>query len=47
MNRHGSVQSYTISFDGTAEGGLFDQMSGPLFRVSLMFAGLRSNRYAE
>ena len=38
MNRDGCVQSYTASFDGTAEGGLFDQMSGPLFRVLLMFA---------
>lgn len=29
LNRDGSVQSDTVSFDGTAESGLFDQMSGP------------------
>ena len=33
MNRDGGMQSYTVSFDGIAEGSLFDQMSGPLFRV--------------
>jgi hypothetical protein len=30
MNRDGSMESYTVRIDGTAERGLFDQMSGPL-----------------
>ena len=30
VNWNGSVQSYSLSFDGTAERGLFDQMPGPL-----------------
>ena len=32
MNRDGSMESDTVSFDGTAESGLFDQMSGPLLQ---------------
>ncbi len=33
VNGNGSVQSYPVSFDGTAERGLFSQKSGPLLRV--------------
>ena len=33
LNRDGSMESYTVSFDGTAKSSLFDQMSGPYFRV--------------
>jgi hypothetical protein len=32
MYRDGSMESDTVSFDGTAESGLFDQMSGPLLQ---------------
>ena len=37
MNRNSSVQSDAVSFDGTAERGLFDQVSGPLSELSFMF----------
>jgi len=41
------VQSDAVSFDGIAERGLFDQVSGPLFRLSFMFRQTGSNQCAE
>jgi len=36
MDRNSSVQSDSVRLYGTAEGGLFDQMPGPLCKSLLM-----------
>ena len=48
MNGDGSVQSDTVGFYGTAEGGLLDQMSGTLSQISIHFHSreMGSNQYA-
>jgi hypothetical protein len=37
VNLNSGVQSYPVSFDWTSEGGLFDQMSGPLEQTLFIF----------
>jgi hypothetical protein len=46
LNRHGRVQSYPVSFDRTAESGLFDQMWEPLWTSNLIIRKPGSNQRA-
>jgi len=47
VNRDGSVQSDSVSINGTPQRGLFDQLSGPLSQTFIHVSPLESNRCAD